>query len=243
MEAVEADAAPSKKQVKNAGHRLQKEHRGTIQLAFEQRLEDIATVDRWRQSHAEPLAWVTDKLARRIEPIATQIVLGQRLKRMPQIIRKLARYETMKLTQLQDLGGCRAIFGTLEEVDEAARLVRTYGANRWQIHHTDDYRQAGRSDTRYRALHIVVVRAERLIEIQLRTMRQHAWAEAVERVDALTDYHVKEGQGPEEFKDYFFLASDGFYARDVGARVSPSHRRRFRQLHRTLGRYVMPEAA
>jgi ppGpp synthetase/RelA/SpoT-type nucleotidyltranferase len=31
---------------------------------------------------------------------------------------------------------------------------------------------------------MIVVRVERLIEIQLRTLRPHAWAEAVERVTA-----------------------------------------------------------
>lgn len=240
---VRPDAQLSKKQVKKAGDRLQKEYRGILELPPEQKLHDIGTVDRWRQLHADPLAWVTDALARRIEPIATQVVLAQRLKRMPQIIRKLARYETMKLDQMQDLGGCRAIFASLEEVDEAARLIRSYGSQRWTVHQTSDYRHDGRSDTRYRALHVVVLRSDRLIEIQLRTIRQHAWAEAVERVDALTDHHVKEGQAPEEFKEYFFLASDGFYARDIGAPVSPRHRQRFRQLHGALGRYVIPEAA
>jgi (p)ppGpp synthase/HD superfamily hydrolase len=233
----------SKKQVKKAGDRLQKARRGLLEMSAEQRLHDIAIVDRWRQLHAEPLAWVTDALGRRIGPLATQVVLAQRLKRMPQIIGKLARYETMKLDQMQDVGGCRAIFASLDEVDEAARLIRTYGSNRWEIRQWSDYRQDGRSDTGYRALHIVVVRSERLIEIQLRTMRQHAWAETVERVDALTHHHVKEGRAPDEFKEYFFLASDGFHARDTGIGVSPAHRRRFRQLHATVGQYVITEAA
>ena len=214
-----------------------------LDLPPEQKLDDIGTVDRWRQSHAEPLAWVTESLARRIEPVATQVVVAQRLKRMPQIIRKLARYETMKLDQMQDLGGCRTIFGSLDEVDEAARLIKSFGSHRWQIQQTSDYRKDGRSDTGYRALHLVVTRTNRSIEIQLRTMRQHAWAEAVERVDALTDHHVKEGRAPDDFKEYFFLASDGFYARDIGARVSRRHRQRFRRLHASLGRYVMPGAA
>jgi ppGpp synthetase/RelA/SpoT-type nucleotidyltranferase len=78
-----------------------------------------------------------------------------------------------------------------------------------------------------------------LIEVQLRTLREHAWAEAVERVTALSEHDVKEGRAPDDFLEYFKLASDGFFALDRGEPVSQRHRSRFRMLHRTLGQYVL----
>jgi ppGpp synthetase/RelA/SpoT-type nucleotidyltranferase len=166
-------------------------------------------------------------------------VVAQRLKRMPQIIKKLARYENMRLARMHDIAGCRVVLDTSAEVDQAARLIRSYGTNRWTIRDEDDYRADGRPDTAYRALHVILIRDERWIEVQLRTQRQHAWAEAVERVTALSDHDVKEGRAPEEFVEYFKLASDGLHMLDDGERPSSALRTRFALLHRKVGAYVL----
>jgi putative GTP pyrophosphokinase len=233
---------PTKSQVNAAGARLASARLGQRELSSEEMLDAIRVVDAWRQLHAEPLAWVTEKLMGRVSPIAVHAVVAQRLKRMPQIIKKLARYENMNLARMQDLGGCRVVLDQPEEVEEAARAIRSYGSNRWVVRHEADYRDDGRADTAYRALHMIVLRDDRLIEIQLRTLRQHAWAEAVERVTALSDHDVKEGRAPDEFLEYFKLASDGLYRMDCGETLNQQHRRRFRDLHRLLGRYVLGES-
>ena len=71
-------------------------------------------------------------------------------------------------------------------------------------------------------------------------MRQHFWAEAVERVTALSDHDVKEGRAPAEFLEYFRLASDSFYLLDQGRDPSKRHKQRFQKLHSVLGPYVVP---
>lgn len=125
----------------------------------------------------------------------------------------------------------------------AAERIRNYGSQYWDVKHESDYRCDGRSDTAYRALHLIVLRDERLIEIQLRTFRQHSWAEGVERVTALSDHDVKEGRAPDDFLEYFRIASDAFWTMDSGKRVAEPIRRQFRTLHQELGRYVIPSAA
>lgn len=230
---------PSKTQVNRAGARLADARRLGKQLPTDEMLEAIRVADAWRQLHAEPLAWVTSALMRRLEPIAVHAVVAQRLKRMPQIIKKLARYENMQLARMHDIAGCRVVLDTVAEVDQAARLIRSYGTNRWTIRDEDDYRADGRPDTAYRALHVILVRDGRWIEVQLRTQRQHAWAEAVERVTALSDHDVKEGRAPEEFVEYFKLASDGLHMLDDGERPNSALRARFALLHRGVGPYVL----
>lgn len=240
---MEPDGPPtlSKSEVNRAGALLAQARLGAVNITARDRLDAIAVVDAWRQSHAVPLEWVTDALGRRVGPIATQCVVAQRLKRMPQIIKKLARYGNMNLARMQDLGGCRIVLPDLDQVDEAARLIASYGTNRWEVRHEADYRTEGRPDTGYRALHIMVAREQRMVEIQLRTLREHAWAEAVERVTALSEHDVKEGRAPDEFLEYFRLASDAFFAMDNHEPVSSRHRLRFRQLHGHLGRYVLAQ--
>jgi ppGpp synthetase/RelA/SpoT-type nucleotidyltranferase len=119
--------------VNNAGARLASWSQEKIELSSEEVSEGIRVVDAWRQLHAEPLAWVTEKLMARLGSIAVHAVIAQRLKRMPQMIKKLARYENMNLARMQNVGGCRVVLDTLAEVDEAARLIRNYGSTRWVV--------------------------------------------------------------------------------------------------------------
>ena len=60
--------------------------------------------------------------------------------------------------------------------------------------------------TGYRAVHFVVIRDGRAIEVQLRTRGQQQWAEAAEAADARLahrDVSLKDGEGPQEMLDYF----------------------------------------
>lgn len=69
----------------------------------------------------------------------------------------------------------------------------------WQVVREDDY-IAEPKDDGYRALHMVVRRDYRLVEIQLRTPGPHVWAELVDDLTALTAYDVKHGEGPDELR-------------------------------------------
>lgn len=123
------------------------------------------------------------------------IVVSQRLKRMPRLIRKLDRKEGSKLARLEDIGGCRAVLATGQELERVHRRLK----KRWagQIVRERDYIAEPKS-TGYRAVHLVVLRDERRIEVQLRTTSQQAWADAIERADARLGMTLKDGEGPAE---------------------------------------------
>jgi (p)ppGpp synthase/HD superfamily hydrolase len=70
--------------------------------------EDLLVIDNWRSSHALPLQTIKMLLKNRAKSVDSSAVVAQRLKRLPSIRAKLKR-ETMRLQQMQDLGGCRAI--------------------------------------------------------------------------------------------------------------------------------------
>jgi ppGpp synthetase/RelA/SpoT-type nucleotidyltranferase len=113
---------------------------------------------------------------------------------MPQILKKLVRFPGMDLSNMQDIGGCRAILPDQATVERVRRrIVR----NRWEVRGLDDYVTSPRS-TGYRSVHVRVKRAGRLIEIQLRTPSQHLWAEGVEGIDLRKTYGLKDGTGPKE---------------------------------------------
>ena len=69
-------------------------------------LENI--FDEYRKSHLQPLSETTIELQNWLNSYGASYYIAQRLKRKPQIIRKLNRL-SVRLTQLQDIGGCRII--------------------------------------------------------------------------------------------------------------------------------------
>jgi hypothetical protein len=201
--------------------------------------EYSVAVDEWRALHGAPLRWVAESVQNRLTQAVGHVAVGQRLKRKHQIVAKLKREKT-RLAQMQDVGGCRAIVTTPAEVIAAYDRIQRRSSPYYQIHTVSDYRTRGRSDTGYRALHLVILREERQIEVQLRTLRQQAWAEAVERAANRSGFDLKAGSGPAEMIEFFRLASDAFHALDGGRAVRPAQRKELRNLRTTIAEHLPP---
>ncbi len=95
-----------------------------------------------------------------------------------------------------------------DEQAVSRRLKKT-----WTIVRTKDYIAEPRSSG-YRAMHHVVRRNGRLIEVQLRTVRQDAWANQVEDDSRRQSVGYKFGRGEEDVHDYYRLVSEAFAALD-----------------------------
>ncbi len=166
-------------------------------------------LENWRTSHDFPLTSVQRALRNRAQKVEKHVIVARRLKRFPSLMNKLARESAMKLSQMQDLGGCRAILSNANAVQllfsmygGEAPLLPSEGSRK-----CDDYIKNPKPDG-YRGIHIV----ERYhshselfapwdgqrIEIQLRTQLQHSFATAVETVTTFTRTPLKFGAGPVE---------------------------------------------
>jgi ppGpp synthetase/RelA/SpoT-type nucleotidyltranferase len=69
----------------------------------------LAIINNWRSSHSFPLQSFKMTLLSRAKKIDGKAIVAQRLKRLVSIDAKLRRFADMKLTQMQDIGGCRAV--------------------------------------------------------------------------------------------------------------------------------------
>jgi putative GTP pyrophosphokinase len=75
----------------------------------------------------------------------------------------------------------------------------------------------------YRGVHLVFKCKNGFsIELQIRTQIQHAWATAVETMGTFLDYSLKSSEGPEEWLDFFALASSAFAVLESTPRI-PGH--------------------
>ena len=64
----------------------------------------------------------------------------------------------------------------------------------------------------YRAVHVIVSQAVKLIEVQIRTSLQHTWAELSEKLADEFGHEIKYGGGREEVSTYLTSLSDAMFA-------------------------------
>lgn len=183
--------------------------------------------DDYRKAHLQPLSETTLELQQLLTNYGAPNYIAQRLKRKPQIVRKLNRL-SVRLTQLQDIGGCRIIVHRNSDVDKLFKyLIDSVGAqNVFTIDRTTDCRDRGRDDTGYRALHVILKRSGVFLELQIRSRIQHYWAESIERTSVIYGYHLKESEGSPQVIQYFKTLSDVFFEIEAGREASVAQRLR-----------------
>lgn len=205
-------------------------------------VDAVETIAAWRASHALPLTRVAVGLRYYVEKhtVKRPIVVAQRLKRFPTLVDKLRREPGMKLARMWDIGGCRAVL----EAEEEIRQISTHLRRRWDVAGERDYIRYPRAESGYRAVHLVVRKGGRLIEVQLRTGRQHAWAEIVESVDRLNDgLNLKSGEAPAELVEYHRLGAALLASLDAGLEPDAEVLSRFRRLHPKVASYTTSNRA
>jgi hypothetical protein len=180
-------------------------------------------IQNWRSSHALPLLTFRMGLSKRARRIEKNAIIAQRLKRFSSVMNKLIREPTMKLSQMQDLGGCRAIMSSVDSVYQLASLYRRPLLDAESSLKCYDYIENPKADG-YRGIHIVgryrahVEKNElwngHRIEIQLRSQLQHAFATAVETATTFTRSKLKFGGGAPKWRRYFALMGSAIAIRE-----------------------------
>ena len=196
----------------------------TSEVSEAERLHAVAVVNQWRASHARPLDTFRVNLRRRV---GTRGVVAQRLKRLPSVVSKLERLPRIRLSQMQDIGGCRAI---VANADDAFNLAGDLGASRMRHelvryhNYIDNPRNTG-----YRSLHLIYAyNSDRTTdwqglqtEIQIRSQLQHQWATAVETVGTFIGDALKSNIGDTTWLRFFALMSSAIALRE-GTPLVPS---------------------
>ena len=237
----------TKSQARRAGERLRKslrEYGLTKTLAEEANAEAWDVVRRFQREHVLP----TSAVAVHVAGVAHDLDGGMsapRIKRAERIIEKIARGKTA-LDRLQDIGGCRIIVGDLVVQELATNLVL---ATDWEIVDVDDYVApegtsqldpnggSGPKGSGYRAIHVVQRVDDRLIETQIRTKEQHAWAAAAEKAEQLTGHPLKFGDAPPELIEYFRIASSIIALQEWGQDVDNDLVEQLSDLREQIRRY------
>lgn len=143
-------------------------------------------------------------------------IFAKRLKRYFSIVNKLQRFPEMKLKNMQDIGGCRAIVSDPKRLGKIVRDLKknpAFRSGEGKVRYKD-YVKNPKNDG-YRGYHLVGRfdngdNGKRNIEVQVRTRLQHDWATTLEIVDLFTGQALKSNQGRPEWKDFFWGVSKQF---------------------------------
>ena len=98
-----------------------------------------AIVNNWRGAHSLPLDRIWMEQQERVAPLGEETLVAQRLKRLSSIDAKLRRFRNMNLARMQDVGGCRAVLPSVNDVRRVAHSYADRPPER-RVIHTNDYR-------------------------------------------------------------------------------------------------------
>lgn len=163
----------------------------------------VATLNIWREAHGALMDEYYDKCVELTHTEATSnIIVAQRLKRLPTIIKKLNRFKTMRLSSMQDIAGVRVIVRDMDQFVEIEGQIQKWpGLNRIK-----NYIDSPKPDG-YRGKHFIFKKGSSFVEVQLRTQIQHIWATSIETVDVFRGSSMKTGGDQTYWREFFRQAS------------------------------------
>ncbi len=178
---------------------------------------DIDILNSWRAAHGYIINTFQASLRSRAKD--TNVPVAQRLKRGATIVDKLQQGRARDLSTMQDIAGVRMVFQTETELRTFRGSLHRTKAKHKLLNDPDKYDYIkSPKDSGYRGIHDVysyVAGTETgeawnglQIELQYRTLIQHAWATAVELSDVLTNNRTKFSQGHPDNTLFFQVCSE-----------------------------------
>lgn len=179
--------------------------------------EDLNVIDEWRAAHRAVLN--TFQAILRTRTRGENITVAQRHKRKRTIFDKLQRLPDMQLSRMDDVAGCRLIFKSVKQLTDFRKEFHSARFDHSRKNEPDKYNYIKNpKQTGYRGIHDVYqynVRSDSgkalkglYVEIQYRTLVQHAWATAVEVVGFITESQPKFQRGDVRYQHAMALAAE-----------------------------------
>jgi len=191
----------TKSKADKAGDRLRKGLQ-VVPFDVQAMVPHYMTLCDWRAQHAEVLTKTVVGLRSAVQTSCSLQPHGRvfsRLKREAQIMEKLVREKT-RLSSMTDIAGCRAVLPSEDHVYRVLDQIQAK-ARKLEVLRVRDYINDEEHETGYQAVHVLGLRDDYRVEIQLRTVEWHDWALRVERYDRQTGEDAKHGRADQSALD------------------------------------------
>lgn len=211
----------SKQQVNKAGQML------LVAPRLASKLQHWEILTAFRLMHVHPMLAFRNFLDSKLQKIGgrNKALLTQRLKRNPSIMQKLKLHKNMNLSRMQDIGGIRVVVPVIGDVYKLRDEIKKAGTHRsFQSTLVREYDYIAKpKSSGYKSLHMVYKHGKNLpahqqclIEVQIRTSIQHAWATAVEIMGIYYNQPLKQSFGSKVYLSLFSDISKGFACLETG---------------------------
>lgn len=149
-------------------------------------VEALRNLDAFRSEFSIAYRYVEDMLGDKLRYVVT----GRPSKSTVAIVEKLKR-ESTRLSQMQDIAGCRIITPDIQAQDAMCDVATV------MLGDVSIVDRRVNPTNGYRAVHLIAKHQGKAVEIQVRTRVQHAWAEMSEKISDTYGQGIKYGKGEE----------------------------------------------
>ena len=140
---------------------------------------DLKKLDEFRQTYSDIDTQAYSLIQDTLQACRDKLVITKRKRKTRQsIVDKLYRQKKLRLSQMQDIAGCRIVVrgGAQAGCQVNQQLVNAFEEKQLRI------QSKPRNKDGYRAIHLIVRINKKSYEIQLRTLAQDVFANLVERL-------------------------------------------------------------
>ena len=193
--------------------------------------DDLRALDAYRLSFTKAYHNVVSALA----GLPGVEISGRPAKSTTAIVEKLRR-ETIRLSQMQDIAGCRIVVPSIVQQDALADDLQRH------FPHAEIVNRRHRPSNGYRAVHVIISLEGRAVEVQFRTQLQHLWAELSEKFADLFGIAIKYGGGDREVRENLDLISEAIEVLEdleIAPVVAPGTAKRLSELKENLRKTLL----
>lgn len=200
---------------------------------------DRELLEAFRASGAPALTDAVKAVRKAAEDIGLrEFDVSRRTKQRGTILHKLQRMRDLgrplALSKMIDVLGCRIVVEDQTGADLVADRIQQLSP--LEVLAVVDYTTRAKR-TGYRAIHLHTRSQGRLVEVQVRTRRQHEWAQRSEDLQLGVTEVLRDGRGPDVIQRYLRALGDVLAERDAGREPSPRLLDRLGRTERELREY------
>jgi putative GTP pyrophosphokinase len=156
---------------------------------------DLRLLDDYRRSFGK----ACEAVARTLQDLG-QSPTARPAKTIPSIVEKLRR-ESVRLSQMQDVAGCRIVVNDIVQQDQFVESLKTAFPAAILVDRRENPSYG------YRAVHVIAQITEKAVEVQVRSSLQHLWAEVSEKSSDVLDPAIKYGGGNRNWRVFLDKSS------------------------------------
>lgn len=158
---------------------------------------DLALLTEFRISYESAYREVVEILNEHIH-----LELSGRIAKTTESIVDKLRRQSIRLNRIQDIAGCRLLVSDLNQQDQVVESICTLFPGASVVD------RRAKPSHNYRAVHVIVSRSGKTVEIQVRTGLQQWWARYSEKLSDVVDSRIKYGGGDEVIQRRLAVVSD-----------------------------------